>query len=203
MEWSNNVACLDKPKNILHLDGEVAEKVATSPVVKSLTKTGRATSKASHGPPESESKQMPYDSLQVLSKRELIALVRLREIQFDEADLRSTCAAIMQRLKLLNARAREDKDVMQASEFARWVLQAGFHKLFHGQGRAAFEALQSDTIWACECAWKKSPLGPATEDVESTKEKLDKLLCVFSKAVQQPEALRLLQDASKSGLEKG
>jgi len=136
-------------------------------------------------------------NLECLSKRQLIALLCHREVRFDELDLSQWQRAIMSRMKILNARAREGKCVDEASEFARWIVQGGFLKLFHGPARMDMQTLQSDTLWACENAWKNSALGPAMVDVQSTQEKMDKLLCVFAKVAQKPEALKLLEDAAK------
>src|ERR1035437_819626 len=115
---------IDDNPDIRHTFSSAAEKVATSPVVKGLTATGAAALKDSPGSPESESNELP-DSLQCLSKRELIRLLRLHERRFDEADLRHWCGGITARVKVLRARAREGKCVEEASEFARWVVSSG------------------------------------------------------------------------------
>ena len=147
---------------------------------------------------------MPYDpndrrthNLECLSKSQLIALLCVREVRFDEFDLAELQRSTMARLKILNARAREGKCVDEASEFARWLVQGGLMKLFFGPGRREVESLRKDILWACENAWKNSPLGPALDDVQSTHEKMDRLLCVFAKVAQKPDALRLLEDAAK------
>jgi len=148
---------------------------------------------SSNGTPESESDAMAYDSkrdpLTALSKGELITLLRRHEWRFDQHDLAVMCAAVMERLRTMNARAREGVDVMEASSFVRWAHKAGFGKLFQGESRDVFNRLASDTIWACESAWKNSPLGAGKEELKSTQEKLDAVLEMLAKGERTQENL--------------
>src|SRR6185369_6508699 len=87
------------------------EKVATSPRAKNLAKTRNgAVEKASHGSPESESDSVP-DALNCLTKRELICLVRRREVIFDDVDLHIIQESVLGRLRDFDKWAREDKCV--------------------------------------------------------------------------------------------
>ena len=162
-----------------------AEKATTFPVVKSLTKTGCASARDSHGYQESESNQMPYDSLQALSKRELITLVHRRACRFDDADLEVLRASLVSRLQILLARVRESKSVEEASEFARWVMNSGLPKLFTGDSARDLEKLRKDVLWECECAWKHSGRGPwvAKSELEAVNERLENLAGMLTRAL--------------------
>jgi hypothetical protein len=85
-----------------------------------------------HGSPKSESNQLPTDSYNVLSKRELINLLRRKPSCFDDVDLLCLTSSITRRLETLRARAREGNWVEEASEFARWLLSSGLIKLLEG-----------------------------------------------------------------------
>jgi hypothetical protein len=166
--------------NITESNASVAEKVASSPGRREpVRKPGAATSNDPHGPQESESDPMPYDydSLHVLSKRDLIALLHLRPVQFDTADRAILRDQTMARLKLLQARAREGKSTEEASEFARWILTAGVTKLFEGEDALALEKLRKDVLWTCSDTWSNTGQGPwvAQSELEAANRKLDNL----------------------------
>ena len=154
-----------------------AEKVATSPVAKSLAATGAAAPTDSHGSQESESNQMPYDSLQALSKRDLITLLRRKPCRFDDADLRCFTLATIQRLQVLRRRAREGKSVEEASEFARYVVASGLLKLCEGQAKVEVRSLAQDTLYDCDQFWRNQGQGPwvAKSELEAVNAKLDNL----------------------------
>jgi hypothetical protein len=129
----------------------------------------------SYGSPESESNQMPTDSLQALSKRELITLLRRKPCVFDDVDLLCLTHATAQRLKVLRCRAREGKCVEEASEFARWVLASGLLRVCEGQDKGEVRELAQDTLYDCECHWRNEGRGPwiAQSELEAVNGKLD------------------------------
>jgi len=156
-------------------------------VAKGLASTpaGDAVSNGTHEP---ESEEMAHDQLKCLSKRELIGLIRLRECQFDEVDLRGWTAAIVSRLTLLRKRAREGKCVDEASEFSRWIVQSGLIKLFHGSAdRRDITTLISDTLWDCQCHWKNQGREPwvARSELEALNAKLDLLMQQISPRINE------------------
>jgi hypothetical protein len=118
----------------------------------------------------------------VLSKRELITLLRNRPQQFDAADLRYLAAATSQRLKVLRGRAREGKCVDEASEFARWLTSCGLLKLFGDEARMEVQDLVRDTVHDCECHWRNQGQGPwvAKSELEAVNAKLDNLASMMA-----------------------
>jgi hypothetical protein len=130
-----------------------------------------------HGSPKSESNQLPTDSYNVLSKRELINLLRRKPSCFDDVDLLCLTSSITRRLETLRARAREGNWVEEASEFARWLLSSGLMKLLEGKGRAAVQKLANDTLYDCDCFWRNQGQGPwvAKSELETVNAKLDNL----------------------------
>jgi hypothetical protein len=141
---------------------------------------------------------MPTDSLQVLSKRELICLLRQQERRFDTADLAQWCAGITLRLNCLRKRAREGKCVEEASEFARWLVSSGLTKLFEGTGKRAISTLIADTLYDCECHWKNEPRGPwvAQSELEALNAKLD---LVMQRMANQEEFHPRLNETAATG----
>jgi hypothetical protein len=131
----------------------------------------------SQGFQESESNQLPTDSFNALSKRELINFLRRKPCHFDDVDLGVLGHSTIHRLKVLRARAREGKCVEEASEFARWVVQAGLLKLLGGKVKGAVQKLASDTLFDCECHWRNQGQGPwvAKSELEAVNAKLDNL----------------------------
>jgi len=158
--------------------GNVAEKVVTSPACRVPGKRRNRDAPDPHGNHESESKLMPYDSLQTLSKRQLINALRHKPCVFDDVDLQVLTDATARRLRLLLARAREGQGVDEASEFARWVLSSGLWKLFDATAKACVKKLVDDTSRDCEAHWKNDGRGPwvAKSELEALNEKMDALM---------------------------
>lgn len=137
-----------------------------------------ASLKTRKAPHESESNQLPTDSLQALSKRDLIALLRRKPSGFDDADVAVLRASTLQRLGVLTRRVREGHHVDEASEFARYVTASGLLKLL-GTGdtgrdlRRLLGGIQRD----CEAFWKNEGRGPwiAKSELEDLHGKIDKL----------------------------
>jgi hypothetical protein len=132
----------------------------------------------SSGLAESESNQMPTDSLHALSKRDLIALLRRKPCLFDDADLYRLTQATIQRLRVLQRRAREGKSVYEASEFAHWLTASGLLKLLRGVDKVEVEKLAQGTLGDCEDTWRTEGRKPWVElsVVEVVNAKLDFLL---------------------------
>jgi hypothetical protein len=122
------------------------------------------------------------DGLCLLSKRELITLLLLKPCAFDEVDLRLLTLSMVQRLKILRARAREGKCVDEASEFARWLTASGLLKLCQGQDKVEVRKLVQDTLWDCECHWRNQGQGPwiAKSELEAVNAKLDNLVALVA-----------------------
>lgn len=129
------------------------------------------------GPPKSESNQLPTDSYNVLSKRELITLLRRKPCCFDDVNLVILTGSITRRLETLRARAREGNWVEEASEFPRWLGSSGLMNLLGGKGRAAVQKLANDTLHDCDCFWRNQGQGPwvAKSELEAVNSKLDNL----------------------------
>jgi hypothetical protein len=144
--------------------------------------------------------QAHNDPLEILSKRDLITLLRRQERRFDDVDLAQWQAGIVARLKVLRARASEGKFLEEASEFARWVVSSGLFRLFLGQERDAMERVRQDVLWACESAWNNKPLGVLAADAAAVGEKVDRLCSLFSRAASVPS---LPQDAERTGASDG
>jgi len=147
---------------------------------------------AVHWPPVrfvgSESITMP-DPFSVLSKRDLITLLRRRECRFDDVNLEQLRLATLTYLESWRSRARESKSVLEASDFARWVLSSGLAKLFRDKGAAEVEKVRKDVLWACECAWKNQGGGGsvALSEVEAINAKLDGLSAAVAELARSKE----------------
>jgi hypothetical protein len=158
----------------------------------SVALVGRESGPSTPAPPDSqdsqgsESNQLPTDSFQVLSKRELITLLRRRPCRFDDADLAGLASMTLQRLRVLRARACEGKSVDEASEFARWVGYSGLQKLIGGKRAAELEKLAKDTLWDCECYYRNDCRGPwvAKSELEALNAKMDNLCGVVAGLAQ-------------------
>src|ERR1017187_3108228 len=131
----------------------------------------------SQGSQGSESNQMPTDSLNTLSKRELINLLRRLPCSFDDVDLLILRGAAMRQLTIFRSRAREGKCVEEASTFARWVLSSGLLKLFPAQASRDGQKLANDVIFDADCHWRHQGQGPwvAKSELEAVNAKLDNL----------------------------
>jgi hypothetical protein len=129
------------------------------------------------GPVGVRKQPLPTDSLQALSKRELITLLRRKPCAFDDADLAVLIAATIQRLQVLRRRAREGKSVDEAAEFARWLTASGLVKLFGGEAKADVRELATATLFDCESYWRNQGQGPwvAKSELEAVNAKLDNL----------------------------
>jgi hypothetical protein len=143
---------------------------------------------------------MPHDPLEVLSKRELITLIRRREVRIDDVDLHLMQEAVFFRLKQLDSRAREGREVMEAMDFAHWCTR--LRKLFHGPTLARFEELHRELEFSCERAFANKPRGQSIEERESTHEKPNRLLTAVAQAfpnvpaLEGPNKITLLEERS-------
>jgi len=162
-----------------------AEKVASSaggrePVPKPAN-VARQTLKASK---ESESDSVP-DSLSVLSKRELIILLRLKQCHFDLGDLAALRQHTLSELRTWLRRARQRVCVQEASEFARWVMSSGLSKLLDGPGGSELERTRRDVLSECEEAWRREGAGAwvGKSDIDVLTAKLDRLTSVVADLV--------------------
>jgi len=151
----------------------------------------------SRGFPESESNQMPTDSLHVLSKRELINLLGRKPCAFDDADLSVLLASTLQRLKVLRGRAREGKCVEEASEFAHWLTASGLLRLFEGEAKGRLHRLAQDTLYDCQCHWRNEGRGPwiAQSELEGLNAKVDCLAALVWQAVKGNNPEQVTQDS--------
>jgi hypothetical protein len=125
------------------------------------------------------------DSLNVLSKQDLIILVRRREVHMDEGDVGILLRSTVERLQLLRARVREGKCIDEASEFARWVVNSGLYKVFQGKDASELERLRQDVLQDCADAWNNRGQGPwvAKSELEAVNSKLDNLANLVSALV--------------------
>jgi hypothetical protein len=134
---------------------------------------------------------------EALTKRDLVALLRRQPRQFDDADLHFLYQRTLERLEILDARAREGKCLDEASEFARWVLASGLLDLFKlypakpplEVSEAKLKALVTEITFDCEAAWKNDPRGPWVEksELESINQKLDRLAAQMAYLSQQKQ----------------
>jgi len=119
-----------------------------------------------HGPPKSESKQLQTDSAHI-----------------EPHKLHWLYQETVNRLRTLDARAREGKSVDEASEFARWVRFSGLLWLFEAFKAPPPLEVSPDTVKRlisevsadCEAHWKNEPRGPwvSRSELESINQKLD------------------------------
>ena|ERR1039458_3165953 len=136
----------------------------------------------SQGSQGSESNQMPTDSLNALSKRELINLLRRKPCSFDDVDLLVLRGSTMRRLTTLRARTREGVGVEEASAFARWVSVSGLLRLFPAQALRDAQKLAQDTLHDCDQHWRNQGQGPwvAKSELEAVNAKLDNLASLLA-----------------------
>jgi len=117
----------------------------------------------SNGPPESEGTLMQSDS---------------KELQAHHVNWlwRETKG----RLELLDKRAREGKQVDEASEFARWVRFSGLRYVFEAFDESSWRTLDKlvvQTLDDCAAYWKREPQGPwvSLSELEAVNQKLDRI----------------------------
>lgn len=135
-------------------------------------------------PKESESISMP-DSYDALSKRELIGLLRLREHRFDEVDLATLRQHTLCELLKWQRRARQRVMVDEASEFARWVMNAGLCGLFERCGAGSIEKERQEVLWECAQAWKNQGAPwVGGSDIEALNGKVDRLTAIVASLVE-------------------
>jgi hypothetical protein len=130
--------------------------------------TGASRLSDSQGPPESESAKMLSDSIIIEPHRRYWLWKETAE-----------------RLRRLDARAREGKSVDEASEFARWVQFSGLMHLFKMWAapeplKVSAEEIQqliNDVKYDCELHWKNSSRGPwvPLSELEAISQKLDRI----------------------------
>jgi len=120
----------------------------------------------SHGSPESESNVMLTDS-KIIEPHKVHWLWK----------------ETVNRLRVLQGRAREGKCVDEASEFARWVRMSGLAHIYETFTSPAplevswptVEKLIVDILWDCEAYYKNAPQGPWVQksELEAINHKLD------------------------------
>lgn len=172
-------------------NGNRGAKAATSPQSHGPGEIcGCPRANGSHGTQGSESATMLYDSepLEVLSKRDLIALLRQRPATLDEGDIRLLRQAIFARLSTLSRRVREGQFVMEASEFARWLDSSGLSRVASfGSPKAEGEFRQQirGVLRDCERAWKGTQVKGWVErsEIEAVNQKLDNLSSLVERAL--------------------
>jgi hypothetical protein len=136
-----------------------------------------------------------------LSRPELVALLCRRPVSLDDVDVQVLLNATLARLRVLRMRARQGNSVLEASEFARWVVASGLLKVFAleaGQGVADVQGLLSETSADCEDAWGGRKPWVGLSDLEAVNEKLERLLSMAAKPANrlpQPD-IGLISDAS-------
>lgn len=180
-------------------NGNRGGKAATSPESYGPSEiSGCPRANGSHGTQGSESAKMLYDSepLEVLSKRDLIALLRQRPATLDEGDIRILRQAIFARLSTLSRRVREGQFVMEASEFARWLSSSGLVRVAcvgAPKADAEFREQIRGVLRDCERAWKGTQVKGWVErsEIEAVNQKLDNLSAlverVLSSSIQRPQ----------------
>lgn len=167
-DHSHNMCCsrlAPSPRPRHNLLRAVRENEADLEPVDPEQKLGSRARKILPGPSESERQPMPSDSLNALSKRELVILLRQKERRFDAVDLGQLYGATCAWLTVLRTRTREGKCVQEASELARWVSSGGLLKLFaafpqpapHEVSAEKLATLARDTLFECEAQWKGRP----------------------------------------------
>lgn len=190
---------LDPVLNVIQDNRAVSEKVATSLEPSGPCGNSSRNGPDSYGTPESERLEMPSDSLRVLSKRELIALVRRRQFRLTDVDRQLLLSKTVQRLEVLRARVRERKHIDEASEFARWVLSSGLSRVLAGPDAHPMERLRQGVLYDCAEAWNNRGQGPwvAKSELEALNAKVDNLAQMLTQTLvgaHQPSAeLKIVQ----------
>lgn len=113
------------------------------------------------------------------------------------------------RLSVLARRVSEGKDILAASEFARWLRMSGLLHIFEifkaGPPREVSASTISkqidDLLWSCAEAWKRNPSGNVVQrsELEAINHKLDLIAGQVAQlgpqrapADEQPQPLRVI-----------
>lgn len=129
----------------------------------------------SHGSPESESELMQSGSEKLLPHH---VVWLWRETK--------------RRLETLDKRAREGKQVDEASEFARWLRFSGLRHVFNSVDGAPWreiDRLAGQVLDDCEAFWKREPQGPwvSLSELEAVNHKLDLIAARLASTESAPK----------------
>lgn len=184
----NSATCHDLASVALEAPSQLLPRTRK---IAAIRETGRCGGAVGLRPvTESESKLLPTDSLNALSKPQLISLLRRKPCVFDDMDLYRLTLSTIERLKRLRQRAREGKCVEEAAEFAHWVTASGLVKLCEGEDKADLLRLVSDTLADCGDTWRTEGRNPwvAKSELEALNAKVDNLATLLAASLARNDS---------------